>query len=79
MSHTYLPSTLLAAMMVTTTLGMSVMADWCMWCSLTWLIMMRLLNMIEELCELAVQWGHGDVEEDQLELLSNPISGKIYP
>ena len=34
---------------------------------------------IEELCERAVQWGHGDVEEDQLELLSNPISGKIYP
>ena len=46
---------IVAAMMVTNTLGMSVMADWCMWCSLTWLIMMRLLYMLFRL-KNSVNW-----------------------
>ena len=46
---------IVAAMMVTNILGMSVMADWCMWCSLTWLIMMRLLYMLFRL-KNSVNW-----------------------
>ena len=34
---------------------------------------------IEELCELVVQWAHGDVEEDQLELPLFLFSQQLLP